>query len=66
MSTLIERQHPNWPPGTAIGYHATTIGWLIDQIVRRCDQPKHRGIGDFFRQEIALPNGKYHPSMLFI
>lgn len=28
-------QAPNWPPGTAQGYHATTMGWITDEVVRR-------------------------------
>lgn len=40
-----------WPPGTAIGYHAITYGWLLDQLVRRAD-PKHRGLAQFYRDEI--------------
>ncbi|KAK6016178.1 hypothetical protein OSTOST_18340 [Ostertagia ostertagi] len=39
-------------PGTEIGYHAITYGWLVDQIVRRTD-PKHRSIGVYFKEEIA-------------
>ncbi|VDM44137.1 unnamed protein product [Toxocara canis] len=43
-----------WPPGTAVGYHATTFGWLVDQLVRRSD-PNKRGLGQFYREEI-LPH----------
>jgi CubicO group peptidase (beta-lactamase class C family) len=28
-------QRPNWPPGTAHGYHARTFGFLLDELVRR-------------------------------
>ncbi|VDK75679.1 unnamed protein product [Litomosoides sigmodontis] len=52
MAEIIARQKPNWIPGTKTGYHAITFGWLVDQIIRHVD-PKHRGIGAFFRQEIA-------------
>jgi CubicO group peptidase (beta-lactamase class C family) len=31
----LEKQEPNWPPGTAHGYHARTFGFLIDELVRR-------------------------------
>lgn len=47
-----KEQQPNWTPGTAVGYHALTYGWLVDQIVRRAD-PEHRSLGEFYRQEIA-------------
>ncbi|VDO44762.1 unnamed protein product, partial [Haemonchus placei] len=33
-------------------YHAITYGWIVDQIVRRAD-PKHRSVGQFFKEEIA-------------
>ncbi|VDN01724.1 unnamed protein product [Thelazia callipaeda] len=52
IADIISRQKPNWIPGTKVGYHAITYGWLVDQIVRRVD-PKHRSIGTFFKQEIA-------------
>lgn len=31
----IEEQTPNWPPGTAHGYHARTFGFLLDELLRR-------------------------------
>ena len=31
----LEEQEPNWPPGTAHGYHARTFGFLLDEVVRR-------------------------------
>src|SRR5947207_13031495 len=29
----LEEQAPNWPPGTAHGYHARTFGFLVDELV---------------------------------
>ncbi|PAV72631.1 hypothetical protein WR25_21086 [Diploscapter pachys] len=55
MSKLLEEQPANWEPGTKVGYHALTYGWLLDQLVRRID-PEHRSIGTFFREEIAQPH----------
>ncbi|VDM20266.1 unnamed protein product, partial [Wuchereria bancrofti] len=58
VAEIIVRQKPNWRPGqikcsgTKAGYHAITYGWLVDQIIRHVDF-KHRGIGTFFKQEIA-------------
>ncbi|KAH7703878.1 Protein LACT-2 [Aphelenchoides avenae] len=57
MARLIERQRPNWTPGTRSGYHALTYGWLVDQIVRRTD-PKKRSVSQFLREEICDANGK--------
>lgn len=51
ISKLIENTKPMWPPGTAVGYHAITYGWLLDQLVRRAD-PEHRSIAQFYREEI--------------
>src|SRR5438270_4465980 len=31
----LEKQEPNWPPGTAHGYHARTFGFLVDEVVRK-------------------------------
>uniref|UniRef100_A0A0N5AZZ1 Beta-lactamase domain-containing protein n=1 Tax=Syphacia muris TaxID=451379 RepID=A0A0N5AZZ1_9BILA len=52
LSGIIEKTKPRWKPGTVTAYHALTYGFLIDQLVRRVD-PKKRGVGDFFREEIV-------------
>ncbi|GMR40725.1 hypothetical protein PMAYCL1PPCAC_10920, partial [Pristionchus mayeri] len=56
MAQLFEEQTPNWEPGTLVGYHVLTYGWLVDQIVRRVD-PKGRSLGQFFKEELAMPHG---------
>jgi CubicO group peptidase (beta-lactamase class C family) len=48
----LEAQAPSWPPGTAHGYHATTYGWLVGEVVRRVTGVS---IGTFLRNEIAGP-----------
>lgn len=58
MSKLFEKQAPNWAPGDCVGYHAITIGWLYDQLVRRID-PKKRSLSTFFKEEIAIPYGMF-------
>ena len=30
----LEKQKPNWPPGSAHGYHARTFGFLLDELVQ--------------------------------
>ncbi|VDK49760.1 unnamed protein product [Anisakis simplex] len=52
MRILFENEHPKWPPGTKTGYHVYNYGWLVDQLIRASDERK-RGIGQFFREEIA-------------
>ncbi|WP_137843300.1 serine hydrolase domain-containing protein [Microbacterium sp. 2FI] len=47
-------QSPFWQPGAAHGYHALTIGTMIDELVRRIDG---RSVADFYAQEIATPLG---------
>ena len=47
-------QAPWWQPGTGVGYHAVTQGYLQGELVRRIDG---RTLGTFFREEIAGPLG---------
>ena len=50
----IAAQAPNWPPGTAHGYHARSFGWILGEVVRRVTR---RSPGRFFAEEIAGPLG---------
>lgn len=43
-----------WAPGTRIGYHAISVGWLIQELVRRVTGMT---VGAFFASEIADPLG---------
>ncbi len=52
--SALERQNPSWEPGTAHGYHATTYGWLVGEVVRRVSG---RSVGTYLRDEIAEPLG---------
>ncbi|MGY2873279.1 CubicO group peptidase (beta-lactamase class C family) [Marmoricola sp. URHA0025 HA25] len=45
---------PQWAPGTAVGYHSLTQGFLVGEVVRRITG---RSIGDFFATEVARPLG---------
>lgn len=54
MIRAIESLTPLWPPGTAFGYHAGTFGFIAGELVRRVD-PKKRTLGQFVRDEIAVP-----------
>ena len=47
---------PDWPIGTAHGYHAITFGWLAGELIRRVD-PKGRTPRRFVADEIATPLG---------
>src|SRR5690348_183024 len=47
-------QEPFWEPGTASGYHAVTMGFLVGEVVRRVTG---KSLGTVFREEIAQPLG---------
>jgi CubicO group peptidase (beta-lactamase class C family) len=48
----LERQQPQWQPGTAVGYHAVTYGFLLGELVRRVTG---RSLGHFLAEEVAGP-----------
>jgi CubicO group peptidase (beta-lactamase class C family) len=48
----LEKQEPNWPPGSAHGYHARTFGFLLDELVRRIAKSS---LGEYWRQNFAGP-----------
>ena len=54
IARRIAASPPAWEPGTQIGYHAISIGWLLQELVRRIDG---RMLGRFFAEEIAQPLG---------
>ena len=51
---LLAAQEPFWEPGTASGYHAVTMGFLVGEVVRRVTG---KSLGTVFREEIAEPLG---------
>lgn len=54
MTEALAQERPWWTPGTALGYHTLTWGWLAGEILRRIDG---RSVGAFLRDEIATPLG---------
>lgn len=54
VTSLLAAQAPFWEPGTAVGYHAITQGYLVGEVVRRI---AGRSLGTVFRKEIAEPLG---------
>ncbi|MFX0065168.1 MAG: serine hydrolase domain-containing protein [Candidatus Hermodarchaeota archaeon] len=56
LAVILARQKPAWEPGTQQGYHAATLGYYQNEILRRVD-PKGRSIGQYFQDEIATPLG---------
>src|SRR5262249_30235725 len=45
---------PLWEPGTKIGYHAVTYGWILGEVARRADG---RPFGQIVQEEICRPLG---------
>ncbi|MFN0094624.1 MAG: serine hydrolase domain-containing protein [Dehalococcoidia bacterium] len=54
MIGLLEAQAPVWEPGTKMGYHAVTYGWLVGEVIRRITG---KSVGAFVQDEIARPLG---------
>jgi len=52
VTSILAAQAPLWEPGTASGYHVTTFGFLIGEVVRRITG---KTLGTVFREEIAEP-----------
>lgn len=52
MIRLLEQQQPLWDPGTAVGYHSVTWGYLLGEMVRRaCGQT----LAEVFSTRIVEP-----------
>lgn len=56
LAVVLARQKPAWEPGTRQAYHAITLGYYENELLRRVD-PQHRSLGQFFHDEIAAPLG---------
>ena len=54
MTDALARAKPAYEPGTAVGYHALTFGWLVGELVRRISGIP---IVKFLQKEIAEPLG---------
>jgi CubicO group peptidase (beta-lactamase class C family) len=56
LCLIMEQQRPIWPPGERQAYHAITLGFYENELVRRID-PRHRTIGQVLHEDIAIPLG---------
>jgi CubicO group peptidase (beta-lactamase class C family) len=54
MVRLTAETKPFWEPGTRVGYHGLTIGWIIGELVRRVSG---KTPGQFLRDEVTGPLG---------
>jgi CubicO group peptidase (beta-lactamase class C family) len=50
----LEAEKPWWKPGTRLGYHTVTYGYLLGEVIRRVSG---KTPGQFLRDEIAAPLG---------
>ncbi|HEV7526442.1 MAG TPA: serine hydrolase domain-containing protein [Acidimicrobiia bacterium] len=50
----LAQQVPHYEPGSQHGYHATTYGWLVGEVIRRITA---KSVGAYFHDEIAAPLG---------
>lgn len=56
LAGVMERQRPIWGPGERQAYHAITLGFYENELVRRLD-PRHRTIGHVLHEDVATPLG---------
>lgn len=54
MTSALAAQEPWWPPGTDLGYHVNTFGFLAGEIIRRTSDLSP---GTFLRDRVAGPLG---------
>lgn len=50
ITSLLAAQAPWWTPGSAMGYHALTQGYLLGEVLRRITG---QTMGAFFKEEVA-------------
>ena len=54
MVAALAAQRPLWEPGTAMGYHTITFGWLVGEVIRRITGQTP---GAFLRRRVSEPLG---------
>jgi CubicO group peptidase (beta-lactamase class C family) len=52
ITRSLEEAPPVWRPGSRLGYHSITFGWILGEVCRRTTG---KTIGTFLREEIAGP-----------
>lgn len=56
LAAYLAEQTPLWQPGHRQGYHPLTLGLYQSELLRRTD-PEGRGVGEYFREEVAAVLG---------
>ncbi|MEV1048311.1 serine hydrolase domain-containing protein [Streptomyces sp. NPDC049916] len=60
LSAALAAQRPAWTPGTRHGYHGQSLGYYESELIRRVD-PRRRGLGRYFAEEVAAPlDAEFH------
>jgi len=54
MTKGLAEEAPRWEPGTKSGYHGSTYGWILGEVLRRIDG---RHIQQFLQEEVCRPLG---------
>jgi len=54
VATAVETMKPIWTPGSANGYHASSYGWVIDELVYRWES---KDVSQLLKTEITEPLG---------
>ena len=54
ITQLLEAEEPWWEPGTKLGYHTLTYGYLLGEVVHRVTG---KTLGQFLHNEITVPFG---------
>lgn len=54
FAIVLARQKPEWEPGSRQAYHAMSLGFYENELIRNLD-PQRRSLGQFFQDEIATP-----------
>jgi CubicO group peptidase (beta-lactamase class C family) len=54
MCAWLAAAEPEWEPGTKVGYHAYTFGWLVGEVVRRASG---KPISRVLAEDVAGPIG---------
>ncbi len=51
---VLAAEAPKWEPGTKHGYHATTYGWLVGEVIRRITG---QSVGAALAERVSVPLG---------
>lgn len=54
VCSAVANLEPMWVPGTQVGYHPLTFGWILGEVARRADG---RPIAEILQDEICEPLG---------